>query len=573
MKKAGKIKIQDRLVKAFRSVTLIASVAGIITIAVMILVNLAYQQTLDYYGFAQGDIGRAMVLVADSRRAIRDVVNYENPEYANKAKAELETIRSDHEAFMAKIEDTIISDEAMSLWNNVKTNLDTYRKVQDHVIAAVDEFGASGDRKAVRQMVAQELDPAYDNLYQAYSDFMEDKTVTGNRREGQMNTMVIEVTVICLAFVIAAIVIGILIGRKIARSISKPLGQCAERLELMKEGDLVSPIPEVDSGDEVQEMVDSLKELKQAMSGIVFDLDRGIKEMGNGNFDIAPEVEYPGDFSGICNALAGFIIKMSEALGKINEASGDVAGSAMQISNSAQSITEGATEQAGAVEQLQATVATVADEVEQNAQNAADANEMTQNVGNEIAESNESMQEMLLAMDEIIENSYQINNIINTINDIAEQTNLLALNASIEAARAGEAGRGFAVVADEVGALAGESAKAASNSNELISNALKAVEKGKKIADATAEKLMLSAEKTGALAEDIQLITVASAKQADALEQINRAVDQITNVVQTNMAMAEESSAGSEEMASQAQVLKDLVAQFKLNSHVTLAQS
>ena len=174
------------------------------------------------------------------------------------------------------------------------------------------------------------------------------------------------------------------------------------------------------------------------------------------------------------------------------------------------------------------------------------------------------MQQVVQAMDTISEAAKQISGIINTINDIASQTNLLALNASIEAARAGDEGRGFAVVATQVGNLANQSAAAAKSSNDLIVQALNAVEAGKRMVDDTAAKLVKSVDKTNVLVDNIAAISKASAEQADALNQIAQAANQIAAVVQENTAMAEESSASSEELAAQAEKLKNLVSAFKL---------
>ena len=206
----------------------------------------------------------------------------------------------------------------------------------------------------------------------------------------------------------------------------------------------------------------------------------------------------------------------------------------------------------------------IRDRVNKNAESANSANDMAKVVGTDIMASNEDMQQVVQAMDTISEAAKQISGIINTINDIASQTNLLALNASIEAARAGDEGRGFAVVATQVGNLANQSAAAAKSSNDLIVQALNAVEAGKRMVDDTAAKLVKSVDKTNVLVDNIAAISKASAEQADALNQIAQAANQIAAVVQENTAMAEESSASSEELAAQAEKLKNLVSAFKL---------
>lgn len=560
--------IQDKLTRSFLIVAAIASISGVIAILSLIIINTSSNQTFEIYGEGQGNVGRALVLVADSRRTMRDMVNYQNPEYKQKAMSQLEEINKNYDIYSAEIEKTITNDAAQKMWNNIVDLVKAYRAAEEKVKSQAMAATSDEQQMVLNQIMATEMDPAYDALYEAYTGFLNDKTDTGNRRNSQQTDIGKAAIIVCIFIVLLSVFLSVMGGRKIAKGIAGPLNRCIERFELMVKGDLTTPVIEANTGDEVEQLTKAMEQLRESMKNIISDLDRGIEEMKEGNFDIAPEVEYPGDFKGIENALASFIIKISQALSNINIASDDVAEGAHQISQGAQAISEGAAEQAGAVEELQATITDVTKEVDKNAEQAEDANGMAKNVGTDIMESNEQMQNMLEAMEEITENSKQISNIINTINDIAEQTNLLALNASIEAARAGEAGRGFAVVADEVGSLAAQSAEAAKNSTGLIANAIRAVENGKSIADVTAEKLKTSAEQTKELVDGIEQIAQASVYQAEALSQITCAVDQIASVVEENTAMAEESSAGSQEMSSQAQLLRDLVAQFKLNSNI-----
>lgn len=197
---------------------------------------------------------------------------------------------------------------------------------------------------------------------------------------------------------------------------------------------------------------------------------------------------------------------------------------------------------------------------------------MDQLVGDVTAElirGNEQMELLVSTMNEISDASNQIGKIIKTIDDIAFQTNILALNAAVEAARAGEAGKGFAVVANEVRNLAGKSAEAAKNTTVLIENAIKAVTNGTQLVDETANTLKSVEERAMGMTHLVNEIAQASNEQADAILQTTQGVDQISSVVQTNSATAEESAAASEELTGQAQILKQLVGKFKLRDSIS----
>jgi methyl-accepting chemotaxis protein len=251
-------------------------------------------------------------------------------------------------------------------------------------------------------------------------------------------------------------------------------------------------------------------------------------------------------------------------MARIKESAAQVDAAAEQVASAATQLASGASEQTQSIESLSMTVEKVAEHSNENSENAGKAKEQTTESEALLERGNRDMSDMLTAMGEITAASEEIGKIITVIDNIAFQTNILALNASVEAARAGEAGKGFSVVADEVRNLAGKSAEAAKDTTVLIENSIQAVEKGRKIADKTAEAMRRVSEKSKDTQTLVEMISDATAIQGTQLSSINDVVNTITSVVQNNAATAEETSAAAEELEAQAQALNSEVQKFRI---------
>lgn len=374
--------------------------------------------------------------------------------------------------------------------------------------------------------------------------------------------------VINIAVIVIAMLVSIVIALVLATRISRPMKACADRMKLLVEGDLETPMPRITTRDETGMLAESTAFLVEGLRTVINDIGFLLNEIANQNLNIRTEHEdvYVGSFRNILLSMRNMKEALSGAMRQVNHSAEEVSDASNQLSASAQMLGQGTTEQASSVEELASRISVISEQVKDTAQGALDVRNQTHQTGEEVLLCNQKMQSLVEAMQKIQESSDEIEKILKTIDDIAFQTNILALNAAVEAARAGAAGKGFAVVAEEVRNLAGKSAAAAKNTSELIGNSTDAVHIGTEIAQNTADVLLGVVNSIQGVVDAIDKIATVAGEQSEAVEQVSEGINQISLAVQNNSASAEESAAASEELSAEATCLKELVDQFILAS-------
>lgn len=287
-----------------------------------------------------------------------------------------------------------------------------------------------------------------------------------------------------------------------------------------------------------------------------------LEKLADGN--LTSEIVFQDKDDQIGPVLAHMLDSLNNLMNTANEASNQVSAGSDEVASSSQSLSQGAAEQASTLEEISSSMSEIGSQTRSTAENASQANQLASDSKISAETGSSKMRQMMEAMSEIDESSQAIARIIKVIDEIAFQTNLLALNAAVEAARAGKHGKGFAVVAEEVRNLAGRSAKAAQETEELIEGATDRVKRGALIAEETAEALQGIVQGAAKTADIVAEIAASANEQAQGVSQINEGLAQVDKVTQQNTASAEETAAAAQELSSQATMLTKALSRFKL---------
>ena len=364
---------------------------------------------------------------------------------------------------------------------------------------------------------------------------------------------------------IIALIVAIIVALIIARVISRPIVRVKNLLSALAQGDLSVQLNDTKNKDELGILQNSAVSLNRMLSDMLTQSGDVLSKMAAYDLTCEDMREYPGKFNELAASINSIKAILSNMILNIQNSSVNVDGGSKQLAEAASMLSEGTMAQASSLQKLVTDVENVAQNINANSDKTIFVNESLGNLDSEIKDGDQKMQELSNVVRTVEEMSEDIKKIVNTIDGIAFQTNILALNASVEAARAGESGKGFAVVAQEIGTLATKSSDASKKTAELIEKCIKGIESAKEYADITSDSLAKIVSDSNNIANAFDEMSKANEIQAKNANDIRNEIENISQVVQSNTATAQQTAASTEVLSEQAAALKDMTGRFKVD--------
>lgn len=362
-----------------------------------------------------------------------------------------------------------------------------------------------------------------------------------------------------------AIIIAIIFSAILASFISKPIVRVKKALSSVSQGDFSVQIPNADGKDEVAVLQNTTDSLLHTLSDIIGQANRIMDSIAHYDLSIGDMNHYPGEFDKLSVSINSIKHMLNNLIVEVQHSVYNVETGSHELAQATSSLSQGAVTQANSIQTLADDFSDVVMKIDNNSGREELINQKLTALDQNIHTANGQMEQLMTAVNSIETMSADIQKIVGTIDSIAFQTNILSLNASVEAARAGEMGKGFAVVAEEVRSLAVKCGEASKKTSDLVNDCVDSIANAKECADATFESLSGIVTDSSEISTAFQDIANDTMEQAQKSKRIQEEVNNISDVVQTNTATAEEIAASTAVLSEQAVNLKEMIRNFKIS--------
>ncbi len=344
----------------------------------------------------------------------------------------------------------------------------------------------------------------------------------------------------------------------------RPLESISNKMERVAQGDLSVVFDEEKNSVEIENLTNSINETITSLKFYIDSISKTVTAISDKNLTITIDGEFKGSYMQIKDALESIVRNLNESFSKLSKEAENVLNYADKLGVTTRNVAQSASMQNDAVANVSEDMERLKEQTKQITECAILVRETAEVTKEHLETGNREMNEVVDAMESIIQCYGEIAEFVGTIRDIASKTNLLSLNASIEAARAGEAGRGFAVVADDISTLAASSAQASESIDKLIKESRLAVSSGKELVMATSETIQQGMSDSVQTKQHIDEIVEFVNRQQGAIEDVNEKLIDVAKSVENNAASAQENTAISCQLDECAHSLKEMADSFEL---------
>ncbi|MEG1801289.1 MAG: methyl-accepting chemotaxis protein, partial [Oscillospiraceae bacterium] len=338
------MKIAKKLILSFMVVALTASIAGGVGLALLFQVDTEYSKAFVTNGFVLGDIGNYNSHLAHGGAKVRDIIMLTDPAKIKEAQADMAESSKLALESLEKAKVNCTTPEELAIIARIDAAEPKYQLGRDKAVA----LGLQNLNDEALSVFLTEANPYLLECVNAGQELMALNIKLGDEVSAKLTKNSYTSIAIMAVVMVSAMVVAILFAIFVSGSISRPVKACSDRLVLLSQGDLHTPVPDATSRDEVGVMTGSLKFTTDFLNSVIGEIGQNLGEMANGNLDVETKLDYKGDFDALKQSMGTIVSSFNETLGQINIASDQVSSGSDQVSSGAQALSQGATEQASA---------------------------------------------------------------------------------------------------------------------------------------------------------------------------------------------------------------------------------